>query len=287
MTLAMTRRKTNNRRMAKKQKTGDGALEEQRRNQLVSAVVACISEEGFERTTTRNIADRAGVSIGMLNYYYKSKKELVVDAIRHANRGVQRALADTDAIPFGPRRLEFIIRRTMRNEYSEALPLAFRLAVMAAAVNDTELQQEVASWLEDGRAKFEKSITAGIEAKVFRDDCNARLLSVMLYGAMTGLAVQSAVSPKSVPIDLAVDALLRLLHFFEETPATDARARSRSRVAESAELFARLETALIADPKLSTQDALALNGAIRALYDSYASGSRRRARVTRQPPSIA
>ena len=57
------------RRMAKKRlrTDGDGHLEEQRRRQLVQAVVECISEEGFEATTTRNIADCAGVSIGMLN----------------------------------------------------------------------------------------------------------------------------------------------------------------------------------------------------------------------------
>jgi AcrR family transcriptional regulator len=275
----MTSRKPNDsRRKAGKRKTGDGLLEEQRRTQLVSAVVACISEEGFERTTTRNIADRAGVSIGMLNYYYKNKKELVVEAIRHANQGVQRALADSDEIPFGPRRLEFIIRRTMRNEYAEALPLAFRLAVMAAAVNDPDLQREVGSWLEDGRAKFEKSIAAGIQAKTFRDDCNAKLLSVMLYGAMTGLAVQSAVNAKSVPIDLAVDALLRLLHFFGEVPSTDPRPQTRGRTHDSEELLGQLEAALLADPKLSTQDALALKEAIKALYHSYASGSRRRAR---------
>ena len=273
----MTRAKKPNRRMAKKRQPGAGVLEEQRRKQLVSAVVACISEEGFERTTTRNIAERAGVSIGMLNYYYKSKKELVVEAIRHANRGVQQALAGADAIPFGPGRLDFIVKRTLRNEYSEALPLAFRLAVMAAAASDPDLQQEVCSWLEDGRAKFEKSIAAGIQSKMFRADDNARLLSVMLYGAMTGLAVQSAVCPKNLPVDLAVDALLRLLHFFEETPSAATRSRPNSRARDSHELLERLEAAFLADPKLSTQDAVALSGAVKALYHSYATGSRRRA----------
>jgi AcrR family transcriptional regulator len=263
--------------MAKKaEKAPDGGLEEQRRTQLVSAVVACIGEDGFERTTTRNIAERAGVSIGMLNYYYRSKKELVVEAIRHANRGVQTALADTDAIPFGPRRLEFIVRRTLRNEYSEALPLAFRLAVMAAAVSDPDLQHEVCSWLEDGRGKFEKSIAAGIQSATYRDDISPKLLSVMLYGAMTGLAVQSAVCADTMPIDLAVDALLRMLHFFEEKPRTDSRQRTRP--GDSATLLNSLESEFLADPKLSTQDALALSSAVKALYASYASGARKRAR---------
>ncbi len=49
------------------------SFEDQRRRQLVSAVVVCMSEEGFEQTTMRNIAERAGVSIGMLNYYLQEQ----------------------------------------------------------------------------------------------------------------------------------------------------------------------------------------------------------------------
>jgi len=149
----MARTTLKKRRMAKPKLAGtDKTLEEQRRRQLVSAVVDCVAAEGFERTTMRNIADRAGVSTGMLSYYFKSKKELVVEAIRHANEGVLRAIASADQIPFGPKRLEFILRRTLRNEYPHSLPLAFRLAVFAAAAHDTDLRREVVGWLEDGRS---------------------------------------------------------------------------------------------------------------------------------------
>jgi TetR/AcrR family transcriptional repressor of bet genes len=263
---------TKRRMKEKNNSSSEGALEEQRRAQLVAAVVACISEEGFERTTTRNIAERAGVSIGMLNYYYKSKKELVVEAIRHANRGILQALADTDAGPFGPKRLEFIINRTLRNEYPQALPLAFRLAVMAAAAHDADLRREVCSWLEDGRAKFEKSIAAGIAARAYRDDINPRLLSIILYSAMTGVTMQAAVCAESMPIGGGVDAVLRILQFFEEAPQPPVQRKVRGTGAAMNSLAAEL----LADPKLSKQDAQALTSSIKGLYDHYCRASRKR-----------
>lgn len=174
-----------------------------------------MSEEGFESTTMRNVAERAGVTIGMLNYYFKSKKELVVEAIRYANDGVMRALAAAEAIPFGPRRLEFIVRKTLRNEYPQALPLAFRLTVMGAAAHDADLRREVMGWMEDGRERFEKSLRVGMESGHYRSDFDPKLLSHLLYGSMTGLAVEAAVSEKLVSPDTAVDATLLVLRLLE------------------------------------------------------------------------
>jgi AcrR family transcriptional regulator len=254
-------------RTRKRASAPEGALEEHRRRQLVAAVVECISEEGFERTTTRNIADRAGLSVGMLNYYFESKKELVAEAIRHANEGVVMALAESAAIPFGPRRIEFIIRRTLKNQYPQALPLAFRLAVTAAAAHDPKLQGEVCRWMEDGREKLERSLRVAIESGAYRSEMDPTLLSVALYGAMTGVAVQAAACPGDLSIDTAVEALLLLLRLFQRN-SPELAAGSADGPADT-DVISLLESRLFADPQLSTQNAVALASAFRAMYDAF------------------
>jgi TetR/AcrR family transcriptional regulator, transcriptional repressor of bet genes len=266
---SVARAGTKKRRMARSRSATTGiepSFEDQRRRQIVSAVVACMSEEGFEQTTMRNIAERAGVSIGMLNYYFKSKKELVVEAIRHANDGVARALASADAIPFGPRRLEFILRRTLRNEYQQALPLAFRLAVMGAAAHDADLRREVVGWMEDGRSKFERSIRVGVESGHYRSDIDPKLLSAILYGAMTGLAVEAAVSEGLVSLDIAVEASVLILRLFESQPQQTARTALKN--SSSAAISDQLEQQLLADPELTTDQAMTLASAFRAMHAS-------------------
>jgi AcrR family transcriptional regulator len=264
MPQAQSKRKSRTRKRAS---APEGALEEHRRRQLVAAVVECISEEGFERTTTRNIADRAGLSVGMLNYYFESKKELVAEAIRHANEGVQTALAESASIPFGPRRIEFIIRRTLKNEYPQALPLAFRLAVTAAAAHDPKLQGEVCRWMEDGREKLERSLRVAIESGAYRPEMDPTLVSVALYGAMTGVAVQAAACPKGLPVDVAVDALLLLLRLFQRIPREGGDVSPEGPA--DADVISVVESRLFADPQLSTQNAVALASAFKAMYEAF------------------
>lgn len=72
------------------------ALVTQRRRQIVDAAVNLFIENGFHKTTTRQIAQAAGISIGSLYEYIATKEDvlyLVCDAI-HAEieRGVAEAL---------------------------------------------------------------------------------------------------------------------------------------------------------------------------------------------------
>jgi AcrR family transcriptional regulator len=47
------------------------------REAIVAAALELFREKGFERTTMRAVADRAGVSVGNAYYYFSSKEELV------------------------------------------------------------------------------------------------------------------------------------------------------------------------------------------------------------------
>ncbi len=72
------------------------ALVEQRRRQIVDAAVTLFIQNGFHKTTTRQIARAAGISIGSLYEYISTKADvlyLVCDAI-HAEieQGVAEAL---------------------------------------------------------------------------------------------------------------------------------------------------------------------------------------------------
>lgn len=75
-------------------------LVERRRQQILDAAVSLFIEKGFHKTTTRQIAKAAGLSIGSLYEYIASKEDIlyiVCNAI-HADvvKGVEEALARTD-----------------------------------------------------------------------------------------------------------------------------------------------------------------------------------------------
>ncbi|MGH7882623.1 MAG: TetR/AcrR family transcriptional regulator [Candidatus Dormibacteraceae bacterium] len=53
------------------------------RQQIVRAAAAALLESGYSGATVRSIAQRAGVAIGNLQYYFPTKHELLVEAWRH------------------------------------------------------------------------------------------------------------------------------------------------------------------------------------------------------------
>ncbi len=59
---------------------------------LLDASIECIVEEGYASTTTRRIAERAGVTPGALQHHFASKAELLGQAIRHAREGFGREM---------------------------------------------------------------------------------------------------------------------------------------------------------------------------------------------------
>jgi AcrR family transcriptional regulator len=50
------------------------------RVQLLGAAAACLSERGFELTRLRDVAKRAGVSIGLLQHYFETRDGLLREA---------------------------------------------------------------------------------------------------------------------------------------------------------------------------------------------------------------
>src|SRR5947208_10981516 len=102
------------------------SLETQRRRQVMQAVVDCVAEEGFSRTTMRKVAEKAGVSTGMLVYYFGSKKEMVNAALAYASRSfVEKLDEETDA-SFGSRRL-LLLLSSLGADQQEALYRKFVL----------------------------------------------------------------------------------------------------------------------------------------------------------------
>jgi AcrR family transcriptional regulator len=54
--------------------------EKMRRAQVINAALECLAEKGFEDLTLDMVAEKAGVSKGVLMYYFTSKKDMMLKA---------------------------------------------------------------------------------------------------------------------------------------------------------------------------------------------------------------
>ncbi len=57
-------------------------IETARRAQIVDAATRTIAEEGYARASLGRIADRAGISRGLISYHFTGKEELITEVVR-------------------------------------------------------------------------------------------------------------------------------------------------------------------------------------------------------------
>lgn len=71
-----------------------------RRRLLVAATLRCLGRHGPDGLSTRTIAREAGVSLGLINHYYRHKDELVADAyLTAAGELIEALRREVEAVP--------------------------------------------------------------------------------------------------------------------------------------------------------------------------------------------
>lgn len=82
-----------------------------RREQICRATAAIISERGFAGTTMRLVAEKSGVSTGMINHYFPNRMAMLEDTLVFVSRRFQaHAVAVIDAAEPGEPRLRALIQ---------------------------------------------------------------------------------------------------------------------------------------------------------------------------------
>ncbi len=76
-------------------------MEPIRRKQVINATLECISESGFDGLTLETVAKKAGISKGVVSYYFKGKDDLILQSFRafleHYNKKVGEVVLAEDS----------------------------------------------------------------------------------------------------------------------------------------------------------------------------------------------
>ena len=77
-------------------KAGPG--ENDSRQRLIDAATACILDQGFYRASSNAIAERAGVTWGVIQYHFGSREALMLAVLGEGNRRLNETLVKADII---------------------------------------------------------------------------------------------------------------------------------------------------------------------------------------------
>ncbi|MFD7863268.1 TetR/AcrR family transcriptional regulator [Streptomyces sp. NPDC057682] len=175
------------------------------REKLLEAARQCLFEKGYERTTVRDLATAAGVSMAAIGYHFGSKEALLNQALFEA--------LDTGDRAFGPP-AESDDPAALWHRLIEAFSAnkTFWLAnleTVLRAQRDPALREQMAAGLRQGRSGMAREITGTPEAELSED--TVRTLGSVQLALVSGLMMQHLTDPDSAPTADEVLAGIRAL----------------------------------------------------------------------------
>ncbi|MEI3847936.1 MULTISPECIES: TetR/AcrR family transcriptional regulator [unclassified Microbacterium] len=164
---------------------------DERRGAIAEALWRVVDELGWARTTMREVARAADVSLGQLQHYFSTREEMLTFArelaSERAGERVARALA---ALP-----QPAAARDALAAGILEMLPLhpdsratsRLHTAFVLEALHDPRLREQASVGLQDGRTRIEGIIRSAIADGAIPEDRDPVVETDLLL-ALTGLA---------------------------------------------------------------------------------------------------
>ncbi len=124
---------------------------------LLEAAEQVMLEDGYAAVTYRALADRAGVTAGLVQYYFPTLDDMFLALLRgRAEQSHERLLAELDARPGEPLRVvwEFSTEETSAALLTEFMALANHRKVIRSAILETTVRTRKAQ-LEALRARWD------------------------------------------------------------------------------------------------------------------------------------
>jgi AcrR family transcriptional regulator len=186
--------------------------EEPRRDQMLEAARRVISERGFSGARITDVAERAGVSPALVIYYFKSKDNLLAEAMRQSEDLWYAEMSRRAAkILTAAGRLEEVVAMTCHVS-SDGVPegsLELWLDLWAQALRDQEVRAVREEFDERFREAIRRIVREGIAAGEFtRVDEDE--FAVTYSALLDGFAIQIALEDPVVGPERAFNAAMRV-----------------------------------------------------------------------------
>jgi AcrR family transcriptional regulator len=186
-----------------------------RRDEIVRATIRCLVREGYSGLRMKHIARTAGVSQGILHYYFANKRAILLAALEMVLTDLDRRLAPVLRAGADPRaQLREVVARflAMADERREFW-LVF-VEFWGEMMHDRELARVNATLYRRMRRTLGAIVARGVRAGRFRAVDPAEAGSVIL-ALVDGLSLQRAFDPAALTLPRATrvceDAVLRYL----------------------------------------------------------------------------
>ncbi len=178
----------------------EAAIKLNNRDALLLAAKQCLLEKGYNRTTARDIASAAGVSLAAIGYHFASKDALLTEALLLAFGEWDRDLQQTmrTVVPSGTapaKRFEVTWQKIMATFETHRSLWVANFEIFAQMIAQPAARQLIAGKLHLARAGLAAMFLNRDEATI--DERTIRTIGTFHHVVLSGLILQWLIDPAS------------------------------------------------------------------------------------------
>ena len=177
------------------------------RERILDAVLAITAERGLDQASIREVATAAGVSIGTVQYYCRTKDEMLLLAMNHVTDRLGRridALAPAESVVD---RLRDVVRQWLPLDAERAVDARVWLAFAARAVVNPRLGEAESTTALQIRADIAGLLEEGKSTGAVAHAVDSQREAITLLAVLDGLTMQLLHEPPSLTPEQALAAL--------------------------------------------------------------------------------
>jgi AcrR family transcriptional regulator len=181
-----------------------------RRAEIVDAAATVLRRVGFERMRLRDVAEEAGVSIGLLQHYFETSEQLGREAFAAACGTRATKVADM-AIEEGSAwgRIERILRNAFERKGLNERAATW-LDLCSSASRDRGLRKEAVKVQDVWREPLLSAITQGQETRELRPTVSPIVAVEVLLAIIDGTELATTIRDRRIPLDDLLAATLEI-----------------------------------------------------------------------------
>ena len=190
-------------------------LEGDKAQRIIAAMRASVGQRGASGSTFDHVAREAGVSRGLLHYYFGSKERLLVEVVRHdcevRNRKMDERLAQAQTVD---EILDALVVGLEEFLEDDAGGQAVIYEMLSASRHSEEIRAELAELYRQWRERLAGWLRTKEREGVIRLQADAEAVASILFSLGDGFGIQVLADPdwdQQAAFDLGLVAARRLL----------------------------------------------------------------------------
>lgn len=176
--------------MSEERRMSKTDIASERKNQIVRATVECITKHGYHNFSMQDVARTAGVSKGIIHYYFLNKDDLMISVLDKVASDIEKVLhADMDIITDPRRKLEIFIDICLDVVKSTKEYYQVNMDFWTQINQNEEVRQIIANHYQKFRETCALVIKEGTEKGFFKQ-VDPIGHSALIIGMIDGLSLQ-------------------------------------------------------------------------------------------------